>query len=89
LPYYKGVHVSLEPPQTRDVVQMIGVMEISLACVENAPSISRQCNDVMLHLLECLSLQELLTSIHQLTPLKKLYGQGVSTCDNYLHLLAN
>jgi hypothetical protein len=52
LHYYKGVHVSLEPPQRGDLVRMIGVMETPLACVENAPSISRQCNDVVLYLLE-------------------------------------
>jgi hypothetical protein len=73
LPYYKGVHVSLKPPQRGDVVRMIGVMKTPLACVLNALSIVKQCNDVMLHLLECLSLQELPTSIDQLNTLQKFY----------------
>jgi hypothetical protein len=84
--YYKGVHVSLEPPQRGNVVRMIGVMETPLACVENAPSISRQCNDVVLHLLECFSLQEILTSIHQLNTLQRL---SLTRCFNLRELLTS
>jgi len=62
---------------------MIGVMETPLACAKNAPSISRQCNDVILHLLECLSLQELPTSIDQFNTLQKLY---LTRCSNLREL---
>jgi len=91
LPYYKGVHVSLEAPQRGDVVWMIGVMETFLASVENAPSISRQCNDVVFylskfHLLVCLSLQELFTFNHQLNTLQKFY---LTRCSNLRELLTS
>jgi len=66
---------------------MIGVMETPLACVENAPSISRQCNDVVLHLSEfhlfsfvkVLELARISTSIDQLSTFQKLY---LTRCSN-------